>query len=78
MSRPTIPAGQLKRLRLIDFLLHHYGTLNRQALMDYFSISMPQASLDIRAYLSLAPGNAVYDKSAKTYRRATGYERVWQ
>ena len=78
MSHAAIPAGQLKRLRLIDFLLHHYGTLNRQALMDYFSISMPQASLDIRAYLSMAPLNAVYDKSAKTYRRSSGFERVWR
>lgn len=67
-----------KRLRLIDFLLHHYGTLNRQALMDYFGISMPQASRDIRDYLKIAPENATYDKSEKTYARSPRFARVWK
>jgi hypothetical protein len=66
-----------QRLRLIDFLLHHYGTLNRQALTEYFAISMPQASLDIQAYLRMAPDNAEYDKSAKTYRRTPLFKRIW-
>jgi hypothetical protein len=66
-----------QRLRFIDFLLMHYGTLNRAAIMDYFGVSMPQASCDIRDYLIIAPGNAIYDKSAKTYRRTEGFVRVW-
>lgn len=66
-----------QRLRLIDFLLQHYGTLNRSAIMDYFGVSMPQAAMDIREYLTVAPDNAFYDKSAKTYRRSDFFVRVW-
>jgi hypothetical protein len=67
----------VQRLRFIDFLLAQYGTLNRGALMDYFGISTPQASADIKAYLQFAPGNAVYDRAAKTYRRTEEFKRVW-
>ena len=66
-----------QRLRLIDFLLSHYGTLNRGAIMDFFGVSQAQAALDIRDYLLIAPANAFYDKSAKTYRKADGFARVW-
>jgi len=65
------------RLRFIDFLMHHYGTLNRSAIMDFFGVSMPQAALDIRTYVEIAPGNMIYDKSAKTYRRSEHFTRVW-
>lgn len=66
-----------QRLRFIDFLLYHYGTLNRSAIMDYFGVSMPQASTDIRDYLDIAPNNAIYDKSEKTYKRSETFVRVW-
>lgn len=67
-----------QRLRLIDFLLAHYGTINRSALMDFFGVSMPQASIDIREYLRLAPGNACYNASKKTYVRAESFKRIWE
>lgn len=66
-----------QRLRFIDFLVAHYGTLNRGALMDYFGISMPQASNDIQEYMKLAPANISYDLSAKAYVRAAGFVRIW-
>lgn len=66
-----------QRLRLIDFLLSQYGAVNRSAVMDFFGVSMPQASLDIQAYLALAPSNAAYCLTRKTYVRATGFKRVW-
>ena len=66
-----------QRLRLVDFLLCHYGTLNRSALEDYFGISTPQASLDIRLYLQRAPNNATYDKTRKAYVRSSSFQRVW-
>lgn len=66
-----------QRLRLIDFLLGQYGHLNRSAVMDFFGVSLPQASMDIQAYLKLAPANAVYDVSRKTYTRTTAFKRVW-
>jgi hypothetical protein len=66
-----------QRLRLIDFLLIHYGTLNRDALMDYFGISRQQAAHDIRDYLQLAPKNMRYDTSMRTYRRSEAFQRVF-
>lgn len=55
-------------MHFIDVMLMNYGLLNRAALMDYFGISVPQASADIKAYLAAAPGNMAYDQSAKAYR----------
>lgn len=66
-----------QRLRLIDFLLFQYGTLNRSALEDYFGISTPQASADIQEYAKLAPANMLYDKSARTYRKCGGFVRLF-
>lgn len=66
-----------QRLRFIDFLLAHYGTINRSALVDYFGISVPQASADLQQYLQLAGPNAEYDKSAKTYRRTLHFARYY-
>lgn len=74
-NKPTYAVEQ--RLRFIDFLLCHYGTLNRSAIMDYFGISMPQAALDIAAYIKHAPNNTVYDKSAKTYRKTADFSRLY-
>lgn len=66
-----------QRLRLIDFLLHQYGTINRSALEDYFGVSTPQASIDIQEYLRRAPDNAAYCKKRKTYVRTDEFKRVW-
>lgn len=70
----TMPVMQ--RLRLIDFLLDHYGMVNRSAIMDYFGVSTPQASMDIREYLKLAPDNMTYDRTTRVYRRNVGFTRV--
>lgn len=67
-----------QRLRLIDFLLTHYGTLNRAAIMDFFGVSRVQASIDIQQYLKIAPLNATYDKTAKAYKRTSGFVRIYQ
>lgn len=66
-----------QRLRLIDFLLFQYGTINRSALMDYFGISTPQAAADFKLYMELAPWNMVYDKSAKMYRKSDQFARYY-
>lgn len=66
-----------QRLRLIDFLLAQYGTINRGALVDYFGISVPQASHDLKEYMAMAPGNATYSASLRQYVRASGFQRVW-
>ncbi len=66
-----------QRLRLIDFLLAQYGYVNRSALLDYYGISMPQASADIGAYLAETPYNAVYNGTTKRYERTDNFKRVW-
>jgi hypothetical protein len=67
-----------QRLRFIDFLLMEYGYFNRSALMNFFGVSSPQASTDIKAYLELAPGNATYDGNAKTYRKTPGFRPFYE
>ena len=63
--------GPERRLEFIDFRLLWDGTINRGELVDFFGISIQQASADLARYAQLAPDNLSYDKSAKTYR-ATG------
>lgn len=72
-----LPANRalLERLRHIDFMVEHFGCVKRRFLIDYYGISMPQASLDLRAYMAAAPGNIDYDKGARMYRRTPAYQR---
>lgn len=67
-----------QRLRLIDFLLGHYGSVRRSAIMDFFGVSQPQASADIKRYMEVAPGNMRYDKSEKAYVKLTAFKRKWE
>jgi len=60
--------GQGRRLEFIDFRLLWEGRINRADLVDFFGISIPQASLDLARYMDLAPGNLTYDRSDKVYR----------
>lgn len=71
-SSPDKPAkaiswGQDRRLQFIDFRLRWSGQLNRTDLTEYFGISIPQASIDVSLYNSLAPGNLDYDRGTKAY-----------
>jgi hypothetical protein len=66
-----------QRLRFIDFLLGQYGSVNRTALVDYFGISTPCASMDFAKYMAIAPENITYDKSAKAYVTSANFKRVW-
>ena len=67
-----------QRLRFIDFLLDHYGFVRRSAVMDFFCVSQPQASADIKRYMEVAPGNIEYDKSRKAYVKTESFCRVWE
>jgi hypothetical protein len=69
--------GQTFRLHFIDFLMAQYGTINRDVISGYFGLSTQQASLDLNAYIAIAPDNLKYDTSAKTYRRTAAFMRVW-
>jgi len=56
-----------QRLEFIDFRLFWEGRVNRSDLVDYFGVSVPQASSDLALYQEQAKGNALYDKTLKTY-----------
>jgi hypothetical protein len=69
--------GQERRLEFIDTRLAWEGRLNRSALTDFFSISVPQASLDLAKYMELAPTNMQYDPSQKTYVSLPSFQPVF-
>ena len=69
--------SQDRRLKFIDFRLRWEGRINRSDLVEFFGISMPQASADVSKYAESAPQNLVYDGSIKTYLRASTYVPVF-
>ncbi len=69
--------GQGRRLQFIDYRLRWEGRINRTDLVDYFGISVPQASLDIGSYGALAPANLRYDHSSKTYVATEEFDAVF-
>lgn len=77
--RPNTGAawGQERRLEFIDFRLLWDGRLNRVELVEFFGISIQQASLDLAKYMELAPSNLEYDKSQKVYRRAKAFRPLF-
>ncbi len=56
-----------KRLKFIEFRLFWEGNIRRKNLEDFFKISTPQATKDIKKYGELAPGNLEYDTKGKRY-----------
>ena len=69
--------SQDRRLRFIDFRLQWDGKINRSDLRVFFGISVPQASMDISRYLTLAPQNIEYDKRAKEYIAASTFCAIY-
>ncbi|MBO2580276.1 hypothetical protein I6M29_22350 [Shewanella algae] len=67
-----------QRMRMIDFLLAHYGAVGRDQLVDYFGISTAQDTRDFRLYREKAPGNAVMDTVSKKYIQGTGFKRIYE
>jgi predicted DNA-binding transcriptional regulator YafY len=65
--------GVEQRLEFIEFRLFWEGHVNRSDLMEQFGVSVNQASTDLNRYIGFAPGNMVYDKSARTYVRGPEY-----
>lgn len=71
---PGMRWGVEQRLEFIEFRLFWEGGVNRSDIIDVFGVSVPQASKDLSLYQERAPGNMEYDKSAKRYVAATGFE----
>lgn len=59
--------GVGQRLEFIEFRLFWEGAINRADLVEFFGISIPQASKDLALYQERAPGNIEYDKRGKRY-----------
>jgi predicted DNA-binding transcriptional regulator YafY len=66
-----------RRLEFIEFRLLWESGVNRADLIDTFGISVPQASKDLALYQEQAPGNVVYDKSAKRYVASEGFKPLF-
>ena len=66
-----------QRLRFVDFLLHQYGCVNRSAIVDYFGLSVPQATKDLKDYMKMAPDNMRYSNTQKVYLRNPEFYRIW-
>jgi hypothetical protein len=62
-----------KRFEFIEFRLLWEGRINRSDLSGTFEMSDQQASADIAAYESLAPGNLTYDVRERAYLRGSGF-----
>ena len=69
--------SQERRLEFAEFRLRWEGRLNRGDLMDFFGISVPQASLDISRYRELAPHNLAYDPSARVYLATPEFKPIF-
>ena len=70
--------SQAKRLEFIDFRLRWDFRINRQDLIDFFGISIAQASLDLSRYIELAPNNVLYDKSQKVYIAQDSFKPLFE
>lgn len=51
--------------------------MNRGDLIEAFGVSVNQASTDLNRYIGMAPGNMIYDKSARTYIRCPEFEPLF-
>lgn len=73
--------NQDRRLEFIDFRLSMEGRINRQDLVKFFNISIPQASLDMSEYINRTKAAALtniwYDRHLKTYRRADDFSPLF-
>lgn len=60
-----------RRQIFLSRTLYKNGSFNRSDLVTSFGISVPQASADIKRWLSEHPDAATYNMSAKRYERAS-------
>ena len=65
--------GVEQRLEFIEFRLFWEGSINRADIVEYFGVSVPQASKDLTLYQERAPGNMEYDTRGKRYVAATKF-----
>ena len=66
-----------QRLRLIDFLLYHYGSVSRGEIEDYFGVGSATVTRDFSLYIKRAPNNALLNQSSKRYVRMDTFKRAY-
>lgn len=66
-ERDSVRWGIRQRFELIEWRVFWHGRVNRSDLEEFFGVSTPQASLDLRAYDEAAPNNIVYSVPEKAY-----------
>lgn len=75
--------NQMRRLEFIDFRLGCDGRINRGDLVEFFRISIPQASLDFARYHQMVlesdtpRRNLVYDRHLKVYIRTDDFKPLF-
>lgn len=69
MANHTDSSKFYPRLRLayLERVARRDGVIRRKELVEFFGISLAQASADIQEYLSLNPKALEYDLNAKQY-----------
>lgn len=67
----------IQRLRLVDFLLGHYGSVSRAEIMDFFGIGPATATRDLAYYRDKHPANLVSNTVSKRYVKADTFERAY-
>lgn len=69
--------ARLQRMHFIDFIVDHYGFIQRKHLMDYFGIASAQATRDITMYREQWPDNLEYAVVAKSWAKGSKFKRVF-
>ena len=76
-----IPAGlgqaQRERLAYIDFHLYFLGEVSRADISSRFCVAPSGATRDLGVYREVAPGNVIFDSSAKIYRIGPAFRPVF-
>lgn len=75
--------NQQRRLEFIDFRLSADGCINRRDLVEYFQISVPQASIDFNRYHEMLRNcnpprkNLAYDRHCKQYVKTPDFKPLF-
>jgi len=67
-----------KRLKFIESRLYWEGWVRRGNIEDFFQISTPQATKDIKEYKEKAPDNIIYDSVGKMYVASKSFKPVFE
>lgn len=77
MKYESIKPSQRRRYQFIEFQLMWEGTVGRKLLQKKFEISPQQATLDLTAYLDMAPKNMAYDPRKRTYVATSQFRSIF-